>query len=723
MSAPRVSVVMSVHNGAENLPKTLESVLGQENCDFEFIVVNDGSSDSTATVLDSYAAADSRLRVFHQDNTGLTRALIRACGEARGEYIARQDNGDISMPSRLQKQVAAISADPGISFVSCRSRYTGPNGEFLYEEFGTGAAGQPMNIIDIRHEHGVVDGPSHHGSVMFRRDRYLTAGGYREAFYFGQDWDLWYRLAMLGKFQLLPEILYQARIGIADISTNNKHLQGELAKLSLQSFLSRQSGKPDADVLAKAALIRPGANRAFQSRRVYRGCYFIGECLRRNGEIEIAEGYFRRAINDNPFDVKARIRLLQIAMTSRKRGRNPRLESLRADGKERSSLRILLMSDTPPDPNSGAAGTAFQTIHALRRLGHEVDAVWDHDLPHRIHHYNLHYLLELPFAYRNCVRDRLRSRSYDVVHINQPHGYLAARSIGRGPESPVFVHRTPGLESRVRETLRPWQRRYENRRPLLRRAASYLMESMLEYNSWANARYADGHIVNASKCAEFLRSEYGVPQERIAVVPLAPPSNFLETASAPIDSNRSNRLLYVGQFAFIKAPMILASAFEKICAQRPDVTLTWVCAAKSHQEAASLLSAHARERVTFMDWVEQDRLIEMYDGHGIFLFPSFFEGFGKAFLEAMARGLAVIATDEGGARDLIEDGRTGILVPVGDAEALAAKCLNLLSNPEFLRELGENARATALRHTWDRVAEETVDFYRRLIHLKKQAIG
>jgi glycosyltransferase involved in cell wall biosynthesis len=719
MNSPQVSVVMSVYNGADNLAETLDSVLSQEDCDFEFVVVNDGSDDSTAAILDRRAATDARLRVLHQDNTGLTLALIRGCAEARGDFIARQDAGDISMPGRLRKQLDALLADPDVSFVSCRSQYVGPAGEYLFQEAGTGAAENPANIIDMDREHGVIDGPSHHGSVMFRRKHYLLAGGYRREFYFGQDWDLWYRLAARGKFQLLRETLYRARIGIADISTSNKHLQGKCAYLSLQSFRLRRAGKSDSDVLERAILVRPVRQRKSPYRRISPGCYFIGECLRRNGELEKAREYFRRAVRNDRTFIKARIRLLQIFLARRwGKGVAP-TQSLQPKTTSSSQLRILLMSDAPPDPNSGAAGTAYQTILALRRMGHKVDAVWASDLPHRIRHSNLHYLLELPFAYRSYVRARLRWQDYDVVHVNQPHGYLAARTVS-SLEAPVFVHRSPGLEPRVREVLQPWRQRLESKRPLPRRVASYLMETLLELNNWANARYADGHIVNASKCADYLHRTYAVPEENIVVVPLAPPVFFQQTAATAIDSRRLSRVLYVGQFAFVKAPMILAEAFERVVAQRPDATLTWVCASKDHQAAAALLGADTRERVTFVDWVEQDKLIEMYDDHGIFLFPSFFEGFGKTFLEAMARGLAVVASDEGGARDLIAHGRNGLLVPVGNAEAMAAGCLSLLSNAQYARDIGQNARETALHYSWDRVAEETSSFYRRLIRQKSE---
>ena len=101
ISLPEVSIVMSVYNGACYLRAAVESVLDQQGVSFEFVVVDDGSTDESGAILDEYATRDPRLRVIHQQNTGLTQALIRGCSEARGEFIARQDADDVSLPGRL----------------------------------------------------------------------------------------------------------------------------------------------------------------------------------------------------------------------------------------------------------------------------------------------------------------------------------------------------------------------------------------------------------------------------------------------------------------------------------------------------------------------------------------------------------------------------------------------------------------------------------------------
>ena len=121
MTAPTVSVIMSVYNGARDVPTAVRSILGQTFRDFELIAINDGSfKDNTRTVLDSLAqdSADPRLRVVHLDkNVGLAAALNLGIGLAKGRYIFRQDHDDISFPTRLEKQIAYLERKPNCALL------------------------------------------------------------------------------------------------------------------------------------------------------------------------------------------------------------------------------------------------------------------------------------------------------------------------------------------------------------------------------------------------------------------------------------------------------------------------------------------------------------------------------------------------------------------------------------------------------------------------------
>jgi len=212
--SPTVSVVMSVYNGSGNLRETLESVLSQESCSFEFVVVDDGSTDDSGAVLDEFAARDPRLVVIHQQNTGLTRALIRGCEAARGEFIARQDADDVSLPDRLRAQAEFLHAHPEVVAVAGGVRFAAPQGERLYD-----VCFPPEIEISLEFEKMRV--PPLVGA-MFRRQAYLAAGGFRAAFRTAQDVDMWLRLVEQGPCLAMAETYYQARMTAGGITSRRR---------------------------------------------------------------------------------------------------------------------------------------------------------------------------------------------------------------------------------------------------------------------------------------------------------------------------------------------------------------------------------------------------------------------------------------------------------------------------------------------------------------------
>ena len=360
-------------------------------------------------------------------------------------------------------------------------------------------------------------------------------------------------------------------------------------------------------------------------------------------------------------------------------------------------MRILFMADVPRDPNAGAAGTEVRTAEALRALGHDVGEVWAPQLGRRVAHGNLHYLLELPRAYRREMRRALAETAYDVIHVNQPHGYLAAKA---KPDGSVFVHRSHGLELRADRDLAPWRPRPK----LLSRA----MAALLARHSRLIARYADGHIVSCGDDARFLRQELGVDDNRIAVIPQAAPDAFVQMPAPPMSAERLRRVLYVSQFAFFKAPHVAAAIMTQLARLRPELRFTWVSSRAHHAEVRALLG---ETPVELRDWMPVEELRGVYDGHGLFLFTSYFEGFGKVFLEAMSRGLCVVSTRVGGAADVIVHGENGLLVEPGNVGEPVELIDALLADPARAAEMSARAAATARAYTWERVARETAAFY------------
>lgn len=384
------------------------------------------------------------------------------------------------------------------------------------------------------------------------------------------------------------------------------------------------------------------------------------------------------------------------------------------------ALRILVAADVPPDPNAGASGTVFQMNAALRRLGHEVEEIWGPELGRRIQHGNLHYLLELPLTYRKALRQRLKRTAYDVVEFNQPHAYLAAAEFGRRSSSGIFVNRSHGHEVRSEEALAPWRASLGVKSHTgLKRFISSCLRKLLD-RQWAKiARSADAFHVSCRDDAEFIQQRYSVAPDRIGVVTQGIPESFCDQPAIALTSSRMRRMLYVGQLAFFKAPMVLAAAVSTILGQHPEMTMSWVCSASHHIEAAKLVEPAVRHRVTFLDWMSQESLRSILDEHGVFLFPSFFEGFGKAPLEAMARGLCVVASDTGGMRDFIVDGVSGRLVPIGQPALMVEAVNQLVMNFECAQKISLSARETAIQHRWDRCAVELTEHYHRWLEQKK----
>jgi glycosyltransferase involved in cell wall biosynthesis len=303
---PDISVVMSVYNGEARLQETIDSILSQKDASFEFIIVDDGSTDQTSEILKEYAVCDSRVKLIRQENQGLTKALIKGCAAAKGRYIARQDAGDISLPGRLSKQFQALQSDAHASFISCGTKFVGPEGEQLYEVIPVASdLTEPLLELSL----DKVKGPSMHGCTMFRADKYEEVGGYRASFYFAQDLDLWVRMAERGSHIALRDILYEASFTIGSISSRYRNRQVHTTRLILESARRRRNGVNDKEVLLEVCKIRPDIRNQFGRHGRANAMYFIGACLRQSRSPH-ATHYFRRALQAYPLHLRSAVRLL-----------------------------------------------------------------------------------------------------------------------------------------------------------------------------------------------------------------------------------------------------------------------------------------------------------------------------------------------------------------------------------------------------------------------------
>lgn len=200
MNAPLVSVLMPVYNGAADLRRALDSVLGQTFSDFELIVINDGSKDESASLLNS--VDDPRVRVIHQDNMGLAATLNRGLAMARGALIARQDQDDLSHPERFARQVTHLNDNPECILLGTAAEIW--VGDEPTERAHDHPTEHSLLAFDL-----LFNNPFVHSSVMMRRDAVLDIGGYTtdKSRQPPEDYELWSRLARKGRLANLPERL------------------------------------------------------------------------------------------------------------------------------------------------------------------------------------------------------------------------------------------------------------------------------------------------------------------------------------------------------------------------------------------------------------------------------------------------------------------------------------------------------------------------------------
>ena len=305
---PVLSVVMGVYNGGTALADSVASVLTHSDIDLELVIVDDGSVDGSALWLDNLAQQDPRVRVIRQENAGLTRALIVGCQEARGDFIARQDCGDRSLPGRFAAGIDLLERSPDVVLTCCGARMLAPRGEHLFDVIRDGDELQ-RGLTDVGAD--TYRGPTHHGAAMFRRDAYLQTGGYRPQWRVAQDVDLWLRLSEVGSCVAYPLVGYEVRLDLHGISASRRSEQALFSSLAFACAAARKCHGHDEQIIAAFEPQYSTTPVASRAQREASELYFFGSCLRRDNP-EAARFYLRQAIRRQPFSPKALWRLLTV---------------------------------------------------------------------------------------------------------------------------------------------------------------------------------------------------------------------------------------------------------------------------------------------------------------------------------------------------------------------------------------------------------------------------
>lgn len=217
MKAPTVSVLMSCYNAAEFLSEAIESILFQTFKDFEFILIDDGSSDETLAIIKDYAERDKRIIVIGKENSGQRRSLNLGIRVAKGAWIARLDADDVALPSRIDDQISFVRKNPSVVLVGTNCIEIDEEGLFIKRHV------YPTDHSRLVKRFLGGGSPFPHSSAFFRRDVAVALGGYCER-QISEDMLLWLRLSEVGNIACLPSCLIMFRRHSDQISLHNHGL-------------------------------------------------------------------------------------------------------------------------------------------------------------------------------------------------------------------------------------------------------------------------------------------------------------------------------------------------------------------------------------------------------------------------------------------------------------------------------------------------------------------
>lgn len=204
MTMPLISVVIPAYNSGQTICSTIRSVLSQTFTDFEIIVIDDGSKDSTLAQLSTIS--DPRLKVFSQENCGVSHSRNRGVDYATGDFIAFLDADDLWMPDKLKDQLEVLQASPTAAVAYSWVDYMDETDTFL-------RAGQHSIYTGSVYERLLLGNFLECGSTpLVRKQAFQDAGGFKTTLLTNEDWELWVRLAANYDFVVVPQVQVLYRI-------------------------------------------------------------------------------------------------------------------------------------------------------------------------------------------------------------------------------------------------------------------------------------------------------------------------------------------------------------------------------------------------------------------------------------------------------------------------------------------------------------------------------
>jgi glycosyltransferase involved in cell wall biosynthesis len=384
---------------------------------------------------------------------------------------------------------------------------------------------------------------------------------------------------------------------------------------------------------------------------------------------------------------------------------------MEAKSLSRDSLGILMASGVPKRREGGVAAIIYNLGRELESRGHSVTYVFQEDLvpPGSVSA----RFTELTFSFRLAKYILENRGKFSIVNLHAPVGfpYGFKRRWHGANDYPPYVMTLHGLEERRVHVM--------SREVKKGRAWNYSWKNRAWHRLYHQRRFrwcidtADGAHAYSRDVWTMLQLKYNLDSERVAYIPNGvEPRFFIPREYRESDSLR---LLYAGTWLDQRGIFYIREALRRIGTHFPGVTMTFAGCGVPAEVIEQFFGDELKGRIVVRPVVAAERMQELYAEHDVLLFPSLMEGLPSVLLEAMATGMPVITTETCGMPDVVEDEFNGLLIRPGDAGAIERGIERLATSLELRRRLGEAARETMKRYTWERAACRLETLFRDIL--------
>ena len=374
-------------------------------------------------------------------------------------------------------------------------------------------------------------------------------------------------------------------------------------------------------------------------------------------------------------------------------------------------MNILMGSGVPKRREGGVAAVIYNLGRELESRGHQVTYVFLDDLvpPGSVSP----RFLDLVFSARLARYIAQNRGNFSLVNLHAPAGlvYGVRHRLSRKAGNPPYVMTLHGLEERRVQVMRPeakkgqaWNFGWKNR----------LWHRIYHFPRFRwSIRTADAAHVFSRDVWTLLQLKYGLEPARCAYIPNGVERRFF----IPREYRRgeSLRLLYPGTWLDQRGIFYLRDAFRKLAPQVPGMTLTIAGPGIPAEEIVRFFGAESSARIIVRPAVPAEDMPALYGEHDVLVFPSLMEGLPNVLLEAMASGMPVVTTETCGMPDVVEDDFNGLLIQPADAAAIEHAILSLAKSEELRKRLGEAARESMRRQTWERAGQQLEALFLRVV--------